>query len=117
MNLSMPPTPVEEDEKEQRLAKYRNAMRLHVLSQPVDPIHLRGPSFDTEPLPFVVGGSVEAVKAAGPKAIPEGQAVMDLLDKLHEVLHTEKAIAKPEKLIIPFPPAVPESKEVKEAGG
>lgn len=117
MNLSMPPTPVEEEDKEQRLVKYRNAMRLHVLSQPVDPIHLRGPSFDTEPLPFAPGGSVEAVKAAGPKRMPEGQAVMELLDKLHEVLSTDNEIAKPEKLIIAFPPVGREPKAEAQAGG
>lgn len=113
MNLSMPPTPVDEDEKEQRLSKYRNAMRLHVLSQPVDPIHLRGPSFDTESIPFATGGSVEAVKAAGPSVILEGRAVMDLLNKLDRVLRTDNVIANPDKLIVPFPPVLTEASESK----
>merc|ERR1712232_979288 len=50
LNLALPPAPLDEHEMSQRLRKYGQAMRLHVLSQPVDPIHLRAPGFDSEPL-------------------------------------------------------------------
>lgn len=114
MNLSMPPTPVEDDEKELRLAKYHSAIKLHVLSQPVDPIHFRGPAFDADPLPFAPGGTVESVKVAGPAAMPEAQAVMDLLDRLDLVLRTDRAYADPKKLIVPFPPCTNEPRESNE---
>merc|ERR1719343_943478 len=52
LNLALPPAPLDETELSQRLKKYGQAMRLHVLSQPVDPIHLRTPGFDNEPLPL-----------------------------------------------------------------
>merc|ERR1719408_533550 len=52
LNLALPPAPLDETEMSQRLKKYGQAMKLHVLSQPVDPIHLRAPGFDTDPAPL-----------------------------------------------------------------
>merc|ERR1719253_1349283 len=49
LNLTLPPAPLDETDMKHRLNKYGQAMRLHVLSQPVDPIHLRAPGFDGEP--------------------------------------------------------------------
>merc|ERR1719443_1999066 len=46
LNLALPPAYLDETDMQQRLRKYGQAMRLHVLSQPVDPIHLRAERFD-----------------------------------------------------------------------
>mmetsp|Transcript_25560 Transcript_25560/g.51617 ORF Transcript_25560/g.51617 Transcript_25560/m.51617 type:complete len:247 (-) Transcript_25560:78-818(-) len=104
LNLALPPAPLDETEMAQRLKKYGHAMRLHVLSQPVDPIHLRAPGFDGEPLPLCSSNAdqIDALKA--PPSNNDGKILGDLLDNLQQVLRPEQPIADPERLIAPFPP-------------
>mmetsp|Transcript_120591 Transcript_120591/g.348496 ORF Transcript_120591/g.348496 Transcript_120591/m.348496 type:complete len:240 (+) Transcript_120591:88-807(+) len=103
LNLSMPPTSLGEAEYSQRMQKYGASMRLHVLSQPVDPIHTALPVFDQEPPEFseVSAEGLEAQKA--PTTIQDGNLLSDLLEGLQEVLHQEEPIADEKKLIVPFP--------------
>merc|ERR1740120_560553 len=98
LNLALPPAPLDETEMQMRLKKYNLAMRLHVLSQPVDPIHLRAPGFDDDPVPLssTNGERFDALKA--PYSSSDGQMLSDLLDRLHEVCRPAQPIADTEKL-------------------
>jgi len=104
LNLALPPAPLDDTEMSQRLKKYGQAMRLHVLSQPVDPIHLRAPGFDGEPLPLCStnGERFEALQKP-PSDGGDGPMLTDLLGQLHKALRPEEPIADPGKLIVPFP--------------
>jgi len=104
LNLALPPSPLDEAEMTQRLKKYGQAMKLHVLSQPVDPIHLRAPGFDTEPPPLCGTNAerFEALKAA-PGSGGDAAVLKDLMDKLHEVLRPDQQIADADKIIVQFP--------------
>merc|ERR1712217_570314 len=92
-------------EMNQRLKKYGQAMRLHVLSMPVDPIHLRATGFDGEPVQLCPTNTEQLEALKGPPSTTEGdmQILHSLLDNLHEVLRPDRPIADPEKLIVPFP--------------
>merc|ERR1712008_149551 len=96
LNLALPPAPLDETELSQRLKKYGQAMRLHVLSQPVDPIHLRTAGFDSEPMPLCSTNAehLEALKT--PSATNDGKVLNQLLDSLQEAM-------QPEHLIVAFP--------------
>merc|ERR1712232_1249452 len=95
LNLALPPAPLDENEMAQRLKKYGQVMRLHVLSQPVDPIHLRSPAFDTEPMPLCSSNAdqFEALKEPAPSASSDAQILSGLLDNLHQVLRPDQPIA------------------------
>lgn len=106
LNLALPPAPLDDDDMALRLKKYGQAMKLHVLSQPVDPIHLRAPGFDGEPVQLAPsnGESFEALKI--PKAAEDGgdaAILKQLLSSLQKVLKPEVPIADPGVLIVPFP--------------
>jgi len=103
LNLALPPAPLDETEIAQRLKKYGQAMRLHVLSQPVDPIHLRAPGFDAEPVALCQsnGEQLEALKSPAPSS--DRQLLNDLLDGVKEVLHPKQPLANKDRLIVPFP--------------
>lgn len=117
LNLALPPAPLDETEMAQRLKKYGQAMRLHVLSQPVDPIHLRAPGFDGEPLQLcpnnaehfetlkLPSSAVPSTNATAPQGTGgDNRVLTNLLDSLRQVLAPEEPLADPEKLIVPFPP-------------
>jgi len=105
LNLALPPAPLDETEMSQRLKKYGQAMRLHVLSQPVDPIYLRTPGFDAEPPPLCPTNAERFDALCTPPA-PRGggDSVMlaSLLEELNEVLR--QPIVNEDRLIVPFPP-------------
>lgn len=103
LNLASHPAPLDETEVNQRLKKYTQAMRLHVLSQPVDPIHLRAPVFNSEPLQLCPSNAeqLEALKA--PPAHNDAHLLGELLDDLHQVLQPGQSLVDPQKLIVPFP--------------
>eukprot|EP00747_Dinoflagellata_sp_TGD_P169437 gnl/TRDRNA2_/TRDRNA2_198414_c0_seq1.p1 gnl/TRDRNA2_/TRDRNA2_198414_c0~~gnl/TRDRNA2_/TRDRNA2_198414_c0_seq1.p1 ORF type:complete len:254 (+),score=45.47 gnl/TRDRNA2_/TRDRNA2_198414_c0_seq1:134-895(+) len=104
LNLAAPPAPLDNHEQQTRLKKYGHAMKLHVLSQPVDPVHLRAPGFDGEPLQLCSTNHERLEQLKMPSATNDGPVLNDLLDRLHEVLRTDQKICEPEKLIVPFPP-------------
>jgi len=104
LNLALPPAPLDEPEMAQRLKKYGQAMRLHVLSQPVDPIHLRAPGFDSEPLPLCPSNAEQLEALRAPPSNNDGQILSDLLENLQKVLQPEQPLARPEDLIAQFPP-------------
>eukprot|EP00933_Yihiella_yeosuensis_P029173 TRINITY_DN22864_c0_g1_i1.p1 TRINITY_DN22864_c0_g1~~TRINITY_DN22864_c0_g1_i1.p1 ORF type:complete len:250 (-),score=51.51 TRINITY_DN22864_c0_g1_i1:200-949(-) len=106
LNLALPPAPLDETEMAQRLKKYGQAMRLHVLSQPVDPIHLRAPGFDNEPLALCPSNAehFDSLKVPNSDAAAEDRRLLtDLMDNLHKVLKPAQPLADPNKLIVPFP--------------
>lgn len=103
LNLALPPAQLDDTEMTQRLKKYGQAMRLHVLSQPVDPIHLRAPGFDGEPLQLCSTNADQFEALRAPPSNSDGRILNDLLDSLHQVLRPENLNADPERLIVPFP--------------
>uniref|UniRef100_A0A7S1FA64 PX domain-containing protein n=1 Tax=Noctiluca scintillans TaxID=2966 RepID=A0A7S1FA64_NOCSC len=104
LNLALPPAPLDETEMGQRLKKYCQAMRLFVLSQPVDPIHLRAPGFDGEPLQLCASNSEKFDLLKQPPTGDMDEPLLGgLLDQLHQVLRPDMPIGDPEKLIVPFP--------------
>lgn len=112
LNLAAPPAPLDDTEVAQRRKKYGQAMKLHVLSQPVDPIHLRAPGFDGEAMQLCSTNAerFEALQKP-PQGVGDAPLLSELLDKLHEVLTPTELMADPKKLIVPFPdislPSVP----------
>ncbi|CAE8614996.1 unnamed protein product [Polarella glacialis] len=105
LNLALPPAPLDETEMAQRLKKYGQAMRLHVLSQPVDPIHLRAPGFDNEPLPLCPSNMdhFDALRAPPSAATTDDSRMLsELLDGLLQILKPEQ-LADADKLVVAFP--------------
>eukprot|EP00416_Gambierdiscus_australes_P039796 CAMPEP_0171099276 /NCGR_PEP_ID=MMETSP0766_2-20121228/51009_1 /TAXON_ID=439317 /ORGANISM="Gambierdiscus australes, Strain CAWD 149" /LENGTH=236 /DNA_ID=CAMNT_0011558857 /DNA_START=72 /DNA_END=779 /DNA_ORIENTATION=+ len=104
LNLALPPNPLDDTEMELRKKKYGNAMRLHVLSQPVDPIHLRAPAFDREPLHLCATNAEQLESLKAPPATNDGKILNDLLDNLQKVVRPEEPLVDTARLIVPFPP-------------
>lgn len=103
-NLMQPPSPLDEIDMAQRLEKYGSAMRLHVLSQPVDPIHLRSLTLDVEPVRLCPTNSERFDALVAAPSLGDGPLLQELMDQLTEALHTDRGIVDPEKLIAPFTP-------------
>lgn len=104
LNLAAPPAPLDDTEVAQRRKKYGQAMKLHVLSQPVDPIHLRTPGFDGEPMQLCSSNAERfEILQKPPLGAGDAPLLSDALDRLHQVLTPEQPIADPKKLIVPFP--------------
>eukprot|EP00811_Abedinium_folium_P030343 NODE_4854_length_1838_cov_4.981297.p2 GENE.NODE_4854_length_1838_cov_4.981297~~NODE_4854_length_1838_cov_4.981297.p2 ORF type:complete len:244 (-),score=63.03 NODE_4854_length_1838_cov_4.981297:225-956(-) len=105
LNLSLPPAPLEEADISQRLRRYGQAMKLHVLCQPVDPIHLRAPVFDNHltTLAPTNGERFEALKAAPLPSSGDAALLEGLHADLRTILVPAEPLADPEKLVIPFP--------------
>jgi len=103
LNLSMPPATLDDSEISQRMTKYGHAMRLHVLSQPVDPIHLALPAFNMQPAEFAACSSEQLEQLKAPVGTQDTALLSDMLDGLQQVLHTEQLGADPKKLIVDFP--------------
>merc|ERR1712217_515647 len=103
LNLVLPSARLDQTDDDQTLKKYCQAMKLHVLSQHVDPIHLRTPGFDTEPLQLCPsnGEQLDALKM--PPARNDAQILGELLDSLHQVVKPKEPIADPSRLIVMFP--------------
>lgn len=106
LNLALEPALLDQTEMAQKVKRYGQAMRLHALSQPVDPIHLRAPGFDKEPLQLCSsnGDHFDALKSPVPASASDGRILKDLLDGLQQVLWPPQPITDPERLIVPFPP-------------
>jgi len=108
LNLALPPGSIDETEMAKRLQKYGQAMKLHILSQPVDPIHLRSARFDSEPLTLCAANAdqLEALKTRPADSEKEhGKLLEDLMDSLQQVLQPQP-VDDPEKFIVPFPSCV-----------
>eukprot|EP00812_Abedinium_dasypus_P006152 NODE_1775_length_1065_cov_129.229703.p2 GENE.NODE_1775_length_1065_cov_129.229703~~NODE_1775_length_1065_cov_129.229703.p2 ORF type:complete len:243 (+),score=74.09 NODE_1775_length_1065_cov_129.229703:124-852(+) len=105
LNLSLPPAPLEEADISQRLRRYGQAMKLHVLCQPVDPIYLRAPLFDNHlaTLATTNGERFEALKAAPPPGSGDAALLEGLHANLRAILVPTEPLADPHKLVIPFP--------------
>mmetsp|Transcript_101945 Transcript_101945/g.161131 ORF Transcript_101945/g.161131 Transcript_101945/m.161131 type:complete len:245 (-) Transcript_101945:43-777(-) len=104
LNLALPPPVLDDTEVQQRLKTYAQAMKLHVLSQPVDPIHLRAPGFDGEPMPLCPSNSerFDALQKP-PAAIGDAVVLSDMLSRIQQSLTPKEPIADAKKLIVPFP--------------
>jgi len=103
LNLALPPPPLDENDMALRLKKYGQAMKLYVLSHPVDPIHLRSPGFDGEP-PSLCSTNVENFDALKmPAAEGDMQFLSGALDRLQDVLKPAQPVADAETLIVQFP--------------
>mmetsp|Transcript_24900 Transcript_24900/g.55274 ORF Transcript_24900/g.55274 Transcript_24900/m.55274 type:complete len:246 (+) Transcript_24900:80-817(+) len=104
LNLSLPPQPLPKGEIEQRIQKYGNALRLHVLSQPVDPIYLRALGFDADPIPLCPTNGERFDALSAPTGTPDdSEALTKLLNGIQEVLRPENIKANPDALTSAFP--------------
>lgn len=103
LNLALPPAPLDQSEVDQRLKKYGQAMKLHVLSQPVDPIHLRTPGFDNDPLQLCSTNADQLDALKSPPAKNDAVILGTLLDSLHAVVKPSEPVVDPSRLIVPFP--------------
>jgi len=107
LNISAPPSQLEEAEMNERVEKYSRAMKLNVFSQPVDPINLRQPGFDAENIPVVAMSPEEhdtlKQPSAGSVLADKAKAMDAVLDKLQEALRTNRKWVEPQLLIIEFP--------------
>ncbi|CAK0895362.1 unnamed protein product [Prorocentrum cordatum] len=103
LNLALPPAPLDENEVAQRVKKYGQVMRSYVLSQPVDPVHLRASGLDSDPAPLCPGNADQLAALKQPASVADAQLLAGLLDGLQPVLKPEQPIASPEDLIAPFP--------------
>merc|ERR1712232_521661 len=101
LNLALPPAPLDEHEMSLRLKKYGTAMKLTVLVQPVDPIHLRAPGFDADPVPLCAQNAepFEALCAPHP-SVADRQMLDKVIGELEVVLRPAQPIADPNKLIV-----------------
>eukprot|EP00931_Biecheleriopsis_adriatica_P076017 TRINITY_DN49771_c0_g1_i1.p1 TRINITY_DN49771_c0_g1~~TRINITY_DN49771_c0_g1_i1.p1 ORF type:complete len:269 (+),score=60.85 TRINITY_DN49771_c0_g1_i1:69-809(+) len=108
LNLALPPAPLDEGETAQRLKKYGDGMRISVLSQPVDPVMLRDLGIDNEPVRLCPSNAEHFEALKEPAANTDSKLLASALDSLQQVLRPDKAIADPEKLIVPFPQMAPE---------
>jgi len=109
LNLALPPGLLDDSEMAHRVKVYGQAMRLHVLSQPVDPIHLRGSAFDSDPVQFCAHGAdqLESMKSPASNREEDVAILHDLLDGLGEVLNPPQPAemnSTAERLVVPFPP-------------
>eukprot|EP00929_Paragymnodinium_shiwhaense_P043998 TRINITY_DN22578_c0_g1_i1.p1 TRINITY_DN22578_c0_g1~~TRINITY_DN22578_c0_g1_i1.p1 ORF type:complete len:246 (-),score=73.44 TRINITY_DN22578_c0_g1_i1:379-1116(-) len=114
LNLSIPPAPLDPGEVALRTRKYNQAIRLHVLGQPVDPIHLKRPGYDDEPVQLDPTNSERTAtlrkrpESAGGK---EGEKMKQCLAQLKDVLKPKKPITDKSKIIVQFPEVHWEGKE------
>lgn len=104
LNLSIPPTPLDETDISQRLKRYGQAMQISVLNQPVDPMYLRAPIFDKHPIPSCTSNSTHLDALKLPTTNDDAQLLSDLMNKLTPLTDPQRVMADPEKLIVPFPP-------------
>mmetsp|Transcript_17607 Transcript_17607/g.40731 ORF Transcript_17607/g.40731 Transcript_17607/m.40731 type:complete len:257 (-) Transcript_17607:98-868(-) len=108
LNLTTSPTQLEPAEMQDRLDKYGRAMKLHVLSQPVDPINLRSPGFDHENIAMCATNSEQFESLLAPPSQKENAAhaalLTSTLDKLHEVLRTDQPLFDASLLVVDFAP-------------
>lgn len=110
LNLALPPGSIDDTETGKRLKKYGQAMRLQVLSQPVDPIYLRSANFDNDlHLCSTNADQLDALKARPTNNDQEVSDLLEnLLDDLQQVLHPTLR-GDPDKLVVPFPPCTASS--------
>jgi hypothetical protein len=104
--LALPPAPLDDAEMAMRLKKYGSAMQLHVLSQPVDPIHMRTPGFDADPVHLCPTNSDQLEKLCTPPPSGGGsekQLLGDLLDQLCKVARPKESLVDSTKVVVPFP--------------
>lgn len=105
LNLALPPAPLDEHEMSLRLKKYGTAMKLTVLVQPVDPIHLRAPGFDADPVQLCAQNAEPFETLCTPHpSVADRQMLDNVIGELEEILRPTQPIADPNKLIVAFPP-------------
>jgi hypothetical protein len=104
LNLASPPGPLDEAEIQQRRKKYGTAMKLYVFCMPLDPIHLRAPWANSDPVQLCQrnGERFEQLKVAPSPTFGDAPAVNDLANKLAKILRPEKPLADPGRLLVPF---------------
>uniref|UniRef100_A0A7S4UBV6 PX domain-containing protein n=1 Tax=Alexandrium monilatum TaxID=311494 RepID=A0A7S4UBV6_9DINO len=103
LNLALPPAPLDEEEVMCRNQKYTQVMKAHIHSQPVDPIHLRAPGFDSEPLPLCSANAEHLDTLKAPPSSSDSKILNSLLDDLQQVLRPDPPIADKDKLTASFP--------------
>eukprot|EP00927_Polykrikos_kofoidii_P034149 TRINITY_DN28995_c0_g1_i1.p1 TRINITY_DN28995_c0_g1~~TRINITY_DN28995_c0_g1_i1.p1 ORF type:complete len:249 (+),score=35.51 TRINITY_DN28995_c0_g1_i1:59-805(+) len=104
--LALPPAPLDDAEMALRLKKYGQAMRLHALSQPVDPINLRSPGFTGDPVPLCATNADQFERLCSQPARGGGAdcRVLDsLLNQLCAVARPKKPLVDPKTIVVDFP--------------
>mmetsp|Transcript_62229 Transcript_62229/g.131529 ORF Transcript_62229/g.131529 Transcript_62229/m.131529 type:complete len:241 (-) Transcript_62229:112-834(-) len=103
LNLALPPSPLDEVEITARVKKYGQVMKLHVLSQPVDPIHLRRPDFDLEPVQLSSGNNLETLRLPPHVDQADIDHLLETFTKCKKAVTTIPDDVKEDDMVVAFP--------------